>query len=96
MKFFHVYIIEGQILGRHFIIYRQIGQALICRYLNFMEGENIMLKFMLVATLIVVIMGIVEISLPRLKLKYRLYKEQKEMKRRQQIFRNKMKELEIK
>ena len=55
-----------------------------------------MLKFMLVATLIVVIMGIVEISLPRLKLKYRLYKEQKEMKRRQQIFRNKMKELEIK
>ena len=51
---------------------------------------------MLVATLIVVIMGIVEIFLPRLKLKYRLHREQKEMKRRQQIFKNKMKELEIK
>ena len=38
-----------------------------------------MLKFMLVSTLIVAITGIVELFLPRLKLKYRLHREQKEI-----------------
>ena len=36
------------------------------------------------------------ILIPKLKLKYRLHKELKEKKKRQEAFRKKMKELEIK
>lgn len=44
----------------------------------------------------VVILFIFDILLPKLRLKYRLQKELKEKKKRQEAFRKKMKELEIK
>lgn len=44
----------------------------------------------------VVILFIFEIILPKLKLKYRLHRELKIKKQRQEAFKKKMKELEIK
>ena len=45
---------------------------------------------------LVLLLFIFDILLPKLKLKYRLYKELKEKKKRQDAFAKKMKELEIK
>ena len=53
-------------------------------------------RCVLLGILFVVILFIFDILLPKLKLKYRLHKELKEKKTRQAIFKNKMKELEIK
>lgn len=44
----------------------------------------------------VVVLFIFDILLPKLKLKYRLHKELKIKKQRQEAFKKKMKELEIK
>ena len=44
----------------------------------------------------VVILFIIDILLPKLKLKYRLHRELKIKKQRQEAFKKKMKELEIK
>lgn len=45
---------------------------------------------------LVVLLFFFDILLPKIKLKYRLYKELEEKKRRQKAFAKKMKELEIK
>lgn len=55
-----------------------------------------MLKFILLGISIVAIMLFIDTLLPKVKLKYRLYKEEKESEKRKRAFRNKMKELEIK
>lgn len=54
------------------------------------------LRFILLGIAFVVIIFIFDILLPKLKLKYRLHRELKEKKKRQEAFRKKMKELEIK
>lgn len=54
------------------------------------------LRFLLLGIAFVVIIFIFDILLPKLKLKYRLHRELKEKKKRQEAFRKKMKELEIK
>lgn len=53
-------------------------------------------RFVLLGISFVVILFIFDILLPKIKLKYRLHKELKENKKRQEAFKNKMKELEIK
>lgn len=53
-------------------------------------------KFILLGIAFVVVLFIFDILLPKLRLKYRLHKELKEKKKRQEAFKNKMKELEIK
>lgn len=53
-------------------------------------------RCMLLGISFVVILFIFEILLPKLKLKYRLHKELKTRKQRQEAFKKKMKELEIK
>jgi hypothetical protein len=53
-------------------------------------------RCVLLGILFVVILFIFDILLPKLKLKYRLHKELKEKKRKQEAFRKKMEELEIK
>ncbi len=53
-------------------------------------------RFVLLGISLVVIIFIFDILLPKLKLKYRLHKELKEKKKRQEAFRKKMEELEIK
>ncbi len=55
-----------------------------------------MFKFILIGIFIVMIMFLFELFLPKLKLKYHLYKEQKETKKRQKAFKKTMKRLEIK
>lgn len=55
-----------------------------------------MLKFILLGILIVFVFSVLQFFLPRLKLKYRLYKELKETEKRKKAFNKKMKELEIK
>ena len=45
---------------------------------------------------LVFIVGLLKVIIPKIKLKYRLHKELQEKKKRQEVFRNKMKELEIK
>ena len=56
-----------------------------------------MFKFILIGIGIVAIMFIIEVFIfPKLKLKYLLYKEQKETKKRRKAFADKMKTLEIK
>lgn len=54
------------------------------------------LRFLLLGIAFVVIIFVFDILLPKLKLKYRLHRELKEKKKRQEAFRKKMKELEIK
>ena len=53
-------------------------------------------KFILLGISFVVILFLFEILLPKIKLKYRLYKELKEKKKKHQEFKKKVKELEIK
>ena len=53
-------------------------------------------RCVLLGILFVVILFIFDILLPKLKLKYRLHKDLKEKKRKQEAFRKKMEELEIK
>lgn len=53
-------------------------------------------RFVLLGISFVVILFIFDILLPKIKLKYRLHKGLKEKKKRQEAFKNKMKELEIK
>jgi hypothetical protein len=53
-------------------------------------------RFVLLGILFIVVLFIFNILLPKIKLKYRLYKELKAKKQRQEAFRKKMKELEIK
>lgn len=61
------------------------------------KGEQKMfLRFVLLGISFVVILFIFDILVPKIKLKYRLYKELQEKKKRQKAFKNKMKELEIK
>ena len=54
------------------------------------------LRFVLLGISFAVILFVFEVLLPKLKLKYRLHKELKITKQRQEAFRKKMKELEIK
>ena len=53
-------------------------------------------RFIMLGISFVVILFIFYVLLPKFKLKYRLHKELKEKEKRQAIFKNKMKELEIK
>lgn len=53
-------------------------------------------RFVLLGISFVVILFIIDVLLPKLKLKYRLHKELKTKKQRQKTFGKKMKELEIK
>ena len=53
-------------------------------------------RLLLVGISLVLLFLIFDILIPKLKLKYRLYKELKEKKKRQEAFAKKMKELEIK
>ena len=53
-------------------------------------------KFVLLGIVIVVIIFFLDIILPKLSFKYKLYKEYLKTKKRKKEFRNKMKELEIK
>ena len=53
-------------------------------------------RFVLLGISLVVILFVFDVLLPKLKLKYRLHKELKERKKRQEAFGKKMKELEIK
>ncbi len=55
-----------------------------------------MFKFILIGFLIVMIMFLFDLFLPKIKLKYLLYKELKETKKRQKAFKETMKRLEIK
>ncbi len=54
------------------------------------------LRFVLLGIAFVVILFVFEILIPKIKLKYRLHKELRLKKQRQEAFRKKMKELEIK
>lgn len=54
------------------------------------------LRFILLGILFVTLLFFTEIIIPKIKLKYRLYKELKEKKKRHEAFKKKMKELEIK
>lgn len=53
-------------------------------------------KFVLLGISFAIVLFLFEIFLPKLKLKYRLYKELREKKKRQKAFNKKMKRLEIK
>lgn len=54
------------------------------------------LRFVLLGISFVIVLFFMDVLLPKLKLKYRLHKELKAKKRKQEAFKNKMKELEIK
>lgn len=53
-------------------------------------------RFVLLGISFVVVLLVMEVIIPKIKLKYRLHKELKEKKKRQEAFGKKMKELEIK
>ena len=53
-------------------------------------------RFVLLGISFAVVLFIFDVLLPKIKLKYRLHKELKEKKKKQEAFRKKMKELEIK
>ncbi len=53
-------------------------------------------RFLLLGISFATVIFLFDVLLPKLKLKYRLHKELKEKKQRQEAFKNKMKELEIK
>lgn len=62
-----------------------------------MKGDiEMFLRFILLGILFVTLLFFTEIIIPKIKLKYRLYKELKEKKKRHEAFKKKMKELEIK
>ena len=65
-------------------------------YFNGKENFKMFFRFIMLGMSFVVILFIFDVLLPKLKLKYRLHKELKEKEKRQAMFRNKMKELEIK
>ena len=65
-------------------------------YFNGKENFKMFFRFIMLGISFVVILFIFDILLPKFKLKYRLHKELKEKEKRQAIFKNKMKELEIK
>ena len=54
------------------------------------------LKFVLLGISLTLIMFFFDVLLPKIKLKIRLHKELKNKKQKQEAFRKKMKELEIK
>lgn len=65
--------------------------------LKFKKGEyRYVFRCLLLGISLVVVLFFFDILLPKLKLKYRLYKELKEKKKREEAFAKKMKELEIK
>jgi len=53
-------------------------------------------RFVLLGISFVVILFIFDILLPKIKLRYKKYRELKEKEKRQKAFKKKMKELEIK
>ncbi len=53
-------------------------------------------RFVLLGISFVVVLFIFEVLLPKIKLKYRLHKELKEKKKKQEAFKKKMESLEIK
>ena len=53
-------------------------------------------KCLLVGLSLVLIIFIFDVILPKIKLKYRLYKESKDRQKRREAFAKKIKELEIK
>lgn len=53
-------------------------------------------KFVLLGLCLIIVLFILALLIPKIKLKYRLHKELKEKKKRQEAFKKKMKELEIK
>lgn len=53
-------------------------------------------KFVLLGISLTIIIFILDVLLPKIKLKFRLFKEMKKKKQRQKAFKKKMKELEIK
>lgn len=62
-----------------------------------MKGDlKMFFRCILLGISFVVILFIFDILLPKLKLKYRLHRELKIKKQRQEAFKKKMKELEIK
>ena len=62
-----------------------------------MKGEyKMFFKFVLLGIAFVVVVFFFDVLLPKLKLKYKLHKELKIKKQKQEAFRKKMKELEIK
>lgn len=64
---------------------------------NFKKGEfKMFFRCILLGISFVVMLFIFDILLPKLRLKYRLHKGLKEKKKRQEAFRKKMEELEIK
>ena len=54
-----------------------------------------LLRFILIGVAFVVIVFIFDYLMPKLRLKYKLHKQLKEKKKRQEAFREKMKKLEI-
>lgn len=61
-----------------------------------MKGEyQMFLRFVLLGIAFVIVIFFFDIILPKIKLKYRLHKELKIKKQRQEAFRKKMEELEI-
>lgn len=54
------------------------------------------LKFVLLGISLTLIMFFFDVLLPKIKLKIRLHKELKDIKKKREAFKNKMKELEIK
>lgn len=54
------------------------------------------LKFVLLGISLTLIMFFFDVLLPKIKLKIRLHKELKDRKKKREVFKNKMKELEIK
>lgn len=62
-----------------------------------MKGEyKMFLRFVLLGIAFIVILFIFEFLIPKIKLKIRLHRELKIKKQREEAFRKKMKELEIK
>lgn len=62
-----------------------------------MKGDfRMFFKFVLLGLCITIVLLILALLIPKIKLKYRLHKELKEKKKRQDAFKKKMKELEIK
>jgi len=54
------------------------------------------LRFVLLGFAFITVIFLFDIIVPKMKIKYRLYKKLKEKKQKQETFRKKMQELEIK
>ncbi len=62
-----------------------------------MKGEyQMFLRFVLLGFAFITVIFLFDIIVPKMKIKYRLYKKLKEKKQKQETFRKKMQELEIK